>query len=235
MKTFYHETAAQMLTRVNPKDGFTYLWIPPGKVMMGCSPGDDNCTEDEKPAREVTIADGFWLGQTPVTQAAFERVMGRNPSYFKGTQLPVEGVTWADAANYCKAVGGRLPTEAEWEYAARGGTTGARYGELDDIAWHRSNSGGKTHEVMQKAPNKDGLYDMLGNVAEWTADWHKKDRYGSQYGSTRGRCWAYFPGSLRVSALDGLEPDTRSGGTGFRCVYELPEDVLLRLSPELPN
>jgi formylglycine-generating enzyme required for sulfatase activity len=97
--------------------------------------------------------------------------MGSNPSHFKGPQRPVENVTWDDAAAYCRAVGMRLTTEAEWEYAARAGSTAARYGELDDIAWYDKNSQQKTHDVKGKRPNAWGLYETLGNVWEWVADW----------------------------------------------------------------
>jgi formylglycine-generating enzyme required for sulfatase activity len=93
--------------RINPKDGLTYVWVPPGSFTMGCSPGDNECSDDERPAHRVKITKGFWLGQTPVTQAAYQRVRGNNPSHFKGDNLPVENVTWNDAVEYCRAIGGR--------------------------------------------------------------------------------------------------------------------------------
>src|SRR5450432_1959074 len=97
--------------------------------------------------------------------------MGSNPSHFKGPQRPVETVSWEDAMKYCQAAGGRLPTEAEWEYAARAGSTAARYGELDEFAWYYENSQDETHDVKGKQPNGWGLFDTLGNVWEWVADW----------------------------------------------------------------
>lgn len=155
-------------TKVNPKDGLTYVWIPPGTFEMGCQ---RSRFEFERPLHQVTISSGFWMGQTEVTQEAYQRVMGRNPSRFKGEKLPVERVSWYDAQNYCQAVGMRLSTEAEWEYAARAGSTEERYGEIYTIAWFSDNSGHKTHEVGGKLPSAWGLYDMLGNVWEWVADW----------------------------------------------------------------
>jgi formylglycine-generating enzyme required for sulfatase activity len=107
-------------------------------------------------------AKAFGWGKTNVTQAAWKRVMNSDPSHFKGDQLPVDSVNWYDAGNYCKAIGGRLPTEAEWEYAARGGNPAARYGVLDAIAWYDKNSGLKTHPVCGKQANPFGLFDMLG-------------------------------------------------------------------------
>jgi len=216
-------------TKVNPKDGLTYVWIQPGAFTMGCSPGDSQCDPDEKPAHRVTITRGFWIGQTPVTQEAYERVTGKNPSNFKGPKLPVETVNWNEAQSDCQAVGMRLPTEAEWEYAARAGTTGSRYGDLDQIAWYTANSGGKTHEVMQKQPNAWGLYDMLGNVWEWTADWYadkyagnaETDPQGPASGQNRvlrGGSWYDSPAYLRASVRVRNEPEVLSGDLGFRCL-----------------
>jgi formylglycine-generating enzyme len=147
--------------------------------MMGCSPDDEEGSEIETPAHQVTVTRGFWIGQTPVTQAAFERVSGLNPSGFIGPKLPVENVSWHEAQEYCQAVDLRLPTEAEWEYAARAGNTSARHGPIDAVAWYKDNSGSRAHEVGQKQPNGYGLYDMLGNVWEWTADWYDERYYGS--------------------------------------------------------
>ncbi len=216
-------------TKVNPKDGLIYVWIPPGTFTMGCSPGDGECGDNEKPAHQVTLSKGFWLGRTEVTQAAYQRVKGANPSYFKGDRLPVEQVNWDEASSYCSAVGMRLPTEAEWEYAARAGSTASRYGDVDAIAWHDSNSGGKTHEVAQKQANPWGLYDMLGNVWEWTADWYdanyyqhseSRDSTGPSSGATRslrGGSWYDYPGLSRVSLRLRLQPGLRNVYLGVRC------------------
>jgi formylglycine-generating enzyme required for sulfatase activity len=219
---------------VNPKDGLTYIWIKPGKFMMGCSPGDQQCFSDEKPAHSVEITQGFWMGQTDVTQAAFRKVTGQSPSRFKGESKPVEQVTWTEAKNYCQAVGLGLPTEAQWEYAARAGSTGATYGELDQIAWYSANSGNSTHDVKGKLPNAWGLYDMLGNVWEWVADWYDEAYYGKSPArdpsgpSTgtlrvlRGGSWYDIPRLVRASYRLGVEPEFRYYGLGFRCAGELP-------------
>jgi formylglycine-generating enzyme required for sulfatase activity len=160
--------AEQREPKVNEKDGLKYIWIPAGKFKMGCSDGDKDCFPPEQGGKTITLSKGFYLGETEVTQAAYEKIMKQNPSVKKGPDLPATYMVWEDADAYCKAVGGRLPYEAEWEYAARGGTAGARYGELDKIAWYVDNSGGVAHPVRQKEPNAFGLYDMLGNALEWT-------------------------------------------------------------------
>ncbi len=200
--------------RVNPKDGLTYVWIPPGQFMMGCSPGDTECYDDEKPPRAVNIDRGFYLSESEVTQAAYEKVTGKKPSYFRGAKRPVETVAWNDAVGYCQAVGGRLPTEEEWEYAARAGTTGARYGELSRIAWYNDNSGAKTHDVKQKNPNTWGLYDMLGNVWEWTASGDEKTN------ALRGGSWFNQSPESRSSVRDEGVPSAHFNLIGVRCAWE---------------
>ena len=219
-------------TKVNAKDGQRYVWIPPGSFIMGCSPGDTECFDDEKPAHNVSITKGFWLGQTPVTQGTYQRVMGTNPSNFKGDNRPVETVTWHEAKHYCEAVGGRLPTEAEWEYAARAGTVGERYGNLHAIAWYEDNSGGQTHPVGLKKPNTWNLYDMLGNVWQWTADWYGATYYAQQESGDpqgpadgqqrvlRGGSWSYNPPYVRVSDRGWMGPGVRGFDIGLRCVGE---------------
>jgi formylglycine-generating enzyme required for sulfatase activity/tRNA A-37 threonylcarbamoyl transferase component Bud32 len=217
-------------TRTNARDGLTYVWIQPGTFQMGCSPGDSECHKDEQPAHQVSITKGFWLGTTPVTQQAYQRVVGTNPSLFKGADLPVETVNWDEAQAYCRAVGNRLPTEAEWEYAARAGTTGARYGDLNGIAWHSGNSGEKTHEVGQKQANGFGLFDMLGNVWQWVADWYgdysagaqsdPSGPAGGQYHVGRGGSWYGNPAGVRVSSRGRYEPGVRFNLIGFRCAGE---------------
>jgi formylglycine-generating enzyme required for sulfatase activity len=203
--------------RENPKDGLTYIWIPPGSFKMGCSPGDKECDPDEaNPPVETSIPKGFWLGETPVTQAAYLRVTDKDPSRFKGVRLPVENVNWDEARDYCVAVGGRLPTEAEWEYAARAGSVGPRYGDLVDIAWYDKNSGGITHPVAQKRPNAFGLYETLGNVLHWTAGSYQTESYRP----LRGASWYSSAENVRASHRGGGKPTVRSNIIGFRCASE---------------
>ena len=237
----YRPTATAV--RENPKDGLKYVWIPPGAFMMGCSPGDTECADDEKPSHRITISKGFWIGQTEVTVDAYRRfaaAMGRqmpnDPSFNSGwanESMPIVNVTWDDAHDYCTWAGGRLPTEAEWEYAARGGSTEALYGKLDEIAWYDSNSGHQTHEVGQKRANGFGLFDVLGNVWEWVNDWYDENYYQSSpsrdppgpasgsLGVLRGGSSYNYPRNVRVSLRNRSYPANTNGGVGFRCAREV--------------
>ena len=217
-------------SKTNPKDGLTYLWIPPGSVTTGCSEGDKGCFGDEYPSRKVTLTKGFWLSKTEVTQAAFERVMEYNPSIFQGPDLPVEYVSWDEANEYCTAIGGRLPSAAEWEYAARAGSAGSRYGNLDEIAWYWDNAKFTTHPVGQKKPNAFGLYDMLGNVVEWTHTfyWVQLNQENinptgpstAEYKELRGGGWWDDAELVRASYRRHFETTDYDYNIGFRCVSE---------------
>jgi formylglycine-generating enzyme required for sulfatase activity len=219
---------------VNPKDGLTYVWIPPGTFTMGCSPGDTECKPDEGPTHLVELPNGFWLGQTEVTNEAYHRVVTSSTFRANEGNLPVIGISRRQAKAYCASVGGRLPVEAEWEYAARGGVAGAYYGVPSKIAWFASNSDGVPHSVATKQPNAYGLYDMLGNASEWVLD-----RYYNKYdieapaignveqplalnasGLTRGGFWESEVQNIRVSRRAEMEDDEPGPMAGIRCVDE---------------
>lgn len=217
--------------KINPVDRQRYVWVPPGSFVQGCSPDDHECEADESPVRRITLTRGFWMGETEVTQEAWSRLVDFNPSVFQSSnKLPVEYVTWDDADYFCTKIGGRLPTEAEWEYAARAGSTGARYGNLDEIAWYYKNSNFTTHPVKQKKPNAFGLYDMLGNVVEWTHTWytvqHNQENINpagpssAEYKSLRGGGWWDDPQLIRVSYRRRFETGDYDYNIGFRCVSE---------------
>lgn len=219
--------AAPMKTKVNLKDGLTYIWIPPGVFQMGCSHDDSQCEKDEKPVHAVKLTQGFWIGQTLVTQAAYKKVVGMNPSMFKGELMPVDSVSWDDASAYCKRVDMRLPTEAEYEFAARGANLLARYAPVDQIAWYSANSMGTTHEVRRKRANGYGLYDMLGNLWVWVSD-----RYGAYSaanatdpkgpaegtaGLLRGGSWRDNASRIRASSRRSDGRANPSSEYGIRC------------------
>ena len=226
--------------------------IPTGTFLMGssqqeitqafeiCRKYDSGCQiswfEAEGPQKRVTLTKGFCMDRTEVTQGDYERVMGTNPSRFTncGSSCPVESVSWNDAKAYCEKVGKRLPSEAEWEYAARGGSTTAYYwGDSMDgaYAWLKGNSGNKTHVVGQKKPNSWGLYDMTGNVKEWVADcydWYSKmppqdplnDSTGCKYRVLRGGDYGRVAWRSRVSDRIGDTPDRAYLDRGFRCARD---------------
>jgi formylglycine-generating enzyme required for sulfatase activity len=229
-------------TTKNLKDGLLYVWIPPGTFPMGCSAGDKECFNEELPSHHVTISKGFWIGQTEVTIAAYKGFAGiaeadtakplsvaAKPADAE-SQMPVVVVTWDEARDYCSWAGGRLPTEAEWEYAARGGSKEARYAELGQIAWYQKNSGNRTHPVSQKRPNGFGLFDVLGNAWEWVNDWYDGNYYskspevdptGPETGTMhvlRGGSWMNTANLLRLSDRGRSQADLRFNYFGIRCV-----------------
>ncbi|GLU49185.1 formylglycine-generating enzyme family protein [Nocardiopsis ansamitocini] len=210
----------------------TMVAVSPGQVMLS----------DRRTQRtwSVEVAP-YELGTYPITRARYAQVTGRQPGTARGDRLPVEGVSWWDAVRFCNTLsrregltpvydlhagtetagwntsadGYRLPTEAEWEHACRAGTTGARYGELDAIAWHRRNSTERAHSVGGKQPNAWGLYDMLGNVWEWCWDVYDAEVYGT-YRVLRGGGWADEHWSCRASVRRRSHPTFRIDDVGFR-------------------
>lgn len=208
--------------------------IPAGSFCMGSPPGEGY--GDEHPLHQVKLS-AFYMGKYEVTQAQYRAVMRTNPSYFKGDDHPVEDVSWDDAVEFCRKLSQmtgheyRLPTEAEWEYAARAGTTGDHERNLDRIAWYYDNSGNKTHPVGQKQPNGFGLYDMYGNVWEWVQDWwgryqsgEETNPQGPSSGSDRvfrGGSWIITADRCRSALRASGSPGLRSVNIGFRLVRTL--------------
>ena len=217
---------------------FNMIKVDGGTFTMGATSEQDNPYGDEKPTHPVTLS-SYYIGETEVTQALWKAVMGNNPSYFKGNNLPVEMVSWEDCQIFIGKLNSlsgkrfRLPTEAEWEFAARGGnksnhTQYSGSSNIDDVAWFYGNSGGKTHSVKTKKANELGIYDMSGNVWEWCNDYYniyskyyKMNPTGTSRGNSRvrrgGSCginaW-YCRTSYRASNSSG----DRSGYLGFRLV-----------------
>ena len=201
--------------KTGPSDGLVYIWVKPGSFFTGCDPKDEECMGRERPRREITLDKGFWIGRTEVTQRAFQKVMGQNPSRYQGADLPVEQVDWNSAQSYCRAIGMRLPTESEWEFAAFGGNPAPRYGPLNEIAWFDGNSGDITHPVGTKRPNNYGLFDMLGNVWEWVED---QSDMGPQRRIMKGGSFYNISRDLRVPNRETPPDDIRHRNIGFRCV-----------------
>ena len=170
----------------DPVTSIEFVWIPKGCYQMGCGSCVGDCESDEKPVHEVCL-EGFWLDKTEVTQGQWQQIMGSNPSNFKnGNTYPVETVSWNDTQAFIQKLSSRsgkrfvLPTEAQWEYAARSGGKTERYSgssNIDRVAWHDGNSGYKIHPVATKSANDLGLYDMSGNVCEWCQDVYDEKAY----------------------------------------------------------
>ena len=231
------------------KSRLVIVRIPAGAFQMGTDlviRADDHwepCAkcparnDVERPVHRVTISEDFWMGQFPVTQRQWQEVMGTNPSYFQGVgpEAPAEQVSWRDVQAFLAKVNTiqvrwtvRLPTEAEWEYAARAGSTGETYGPLDDIAWYGGNASHTIHAVGQKLHNAFGLYDMLGNVWQWCQDWFGPyspgnviDPQGPPTGErriTRGGCFYCDAVHERAARRNRDLEDHFSQSIGFRVV-----------------
>ena len=216
---------------------FTMVAVEGGTFMMGATSEQvSDADSDEKPVHQVTLS-SYYIGQTEVTQALWEAVMGNNPSISEGDNKPVEEVSWDDCQTFVSKLNQltgkrfRLPTEAEWEYACRGGkkSRGYKYSgsnTIDDVAWYGGNSSNETHTVATKSPNELGIYDMSGNVYEWCQDW--KGSYSSaaqtnptgassgSYRVYRGGSWIYYAKYCRSSFRNCITPDSRSGNLGLR-------------------
>ena len=217
--------------------GIMMVYVKGGTFTMGCTREQGNdCEDDEKPAHEVTLSD-FYIGRYTVTQAQWKSIMGSNPSFFKGDNLPVENVNWNDIQEFIQNLNKRtgrnyrLPTESEWEYAARGGnqSQGYKYSgshTLEEVAWYEENHNERPSLVGNKKANELGIYDMSGNVWELVNDWH--DGYsrhpqtnpdGPLTGTNRvyrGGSWDLDAGNARVSCRSSGEPGSRYDNLGFR-------------------
>ena len=217
---------------------FEMVYVAGGTFQMGSN--DSEADGDETPVHTVTLND-FYIGKYEVTQKEWRDIMGNNPSYFTGDNLPVENVSWNDIQEFLIKLNEetgqnfRLPTEAEWEYAARGGNESENYkysgsNNIDEVAWYYNNSNLQTHNVGTKTPNELGIYDMSGNVWEWCSDWYDSNYYsnsptenpaGTTSGSIRvlrGGSWYDHAKYCRPANRFYITPDSGGSSVGFRLV-----------------
>jgi formylglycine-generating enzyme required for sulfatase activity len=225
----------------DPTTGMEFVWVEGGTYQMGCGSWAGDCKPNELPEHEVTVS-GFWIGKYVVTQDQYQKVMGSNPSGFqKGGDYPVESLSWQDAKAFILKLNSksgntfRLPTEAEWEYAARSGGKSEKYAggnDVDAVAWYVLNSGRSTHPVGTKAPNGLGIYDMSGNVWQWCEDVYDEDAYkkhqrnnpvsttGGSFKVMRGGSWSRDSSWVRCTFRGQWDPVShglggRLGGSGM--------------------
>jgi formylglycine-generating enzyme required for sulfatase activity len=221
---------------VAPSTADGMVFVKGGTFTMGCTSEQNDCLDSEKPTHSVTLSD-YYIGKYEVTQAQWKEVMGTSPSSFVGDKLPVETVSWEDVQDFITKLNAktelsyRLPTEAEWEYAARGGAQSKGYlysgsNTIGNVAWYWDNSDTTTHPVGTKLPNELGIYDMSGNVWEWCSDWY--DSYSSSaqtnptgassgsYRVLRGGCWLSYASYCRVADRFSRSPSISYINLGFR-------------------
>ncbi|MBT3233604.1 MAG: formylglycine-generating enzyme family protein [Calditrichaeota bacterium] len=223
-------------------ESIVMCWIPPGEFLMGRQDDEQDSFSSESPQHPVFFSDGFWIGKYELTQGQWEAVMGDNPSHFIREDHPVEQVSWNDVQSFESTLENsfRLPSESEWEYACRAGTTtrfywgdDETYVEIDNFAhYDRNDTEVETHPIGQKLPNAWGLYDMSGNIYEWCEDWYHNNYIGApadgsarlsewrNYRVGRGGCWDSHARECRSAFRNGVSPHNRSGNLGFRLVKD---------------
>ncbi len=218
--------------------GVKLVWVPSGSFLMGSQPGE-KFRQEEEVQHQVALSRPFRIGMTEITQQQWDAVMGSNRGEHQGGNLPVERVSWLKAIEFCRKLSiredkkYRLPTEAEWEYVCRAGSTGAfgGDGDLEAMGWYAENSDGMTHPVASLKPNAWGIFDLPGNVAEWCSD-----NYLAGYGSdeatdprgpaegkgrvVRGGSFDYFPASCRCAARSSAQESYQLNRIGFRVVQD---------------
>jgi formylglycine-generating enzyme required for sulfatase activity len=219
--------------------GIECVMVKAGTFMMGTTDAEEGSNYDERPRHQVTLTKDYWVSKYPVTQKQYRDAIGTNPSdadYGIGDNYPVNTVSWDEAVAFCNKVGGRLLTEAEWEFAARGGNKSNGYiysgsNTIGDVAWYSDNSGGSTfHPVGQKLPNELGIYDMSGNVWEWVSDGFGDYPSGAVTNPTgpasgisfrvyRGGSWGNGAWFCRVAIRHSISPSIRSGDLGLRVAF----------------
>jgi len=226
-------TAYCMVTVIQPIEP-EIVWVEGGTFTMGCTDEQgDECVDNEKPSHSVTLS-GFYMGKYEVTQKEWVVAMGKNPSFHRGDNLPVECTSWNDIQQYIQRLNAytgknyRLPTEAEWEYAARGGKLQKEYmysgsDILDDVAWYSGNSDDITQPVGTKKPNDLNIYDMSGNVFEWCSDW-----YGAYQAIPQTNPTGPEVGIGRIARGGGVGVDTYYQRVLVR-TYAKPENTLMNL------
>ena len=211
------------------------IWVNPGSYLMGSTVFEVGRTPEREKQNKVAITKGYWLAEAEFTQHQWEKIMGNNPSFHKGANLPVDQVSYLDIQKFLVKINAgsntfRLPTEAEWEYACRAGSTEAyAIRNMDDMVWHIGNSGRQSHPVELKKANAWGFYDMQGNILEWCSDWFKEDNTteildpkGPENATYRVQRGGQFTGRTkhtRAADRQRALPEKRDFYVGFRLAH----------------